>query len=80
MNLLLIRPDDLSADRVFTVSGARAEHIRTVLRAKPGDTVRTGFLNGASGLSEILVLEKGRAVLRAGEFLLSPPEPLPKVA
>lgn len=76
MNLLLIRPGDLDADRTFTVSGSRAEHIRTVLRAKPGETVRTGFVNGNCGTAEILSLEKERAVLRAGEFPAPPPEPL----
>ena len=77
MNLLLIQPDSLSPDRRFTVSGERAEHIRTVLRAKPGDPVKTGFLNGKTGSSILLELEKGRAVLEAGEFSAPPPPPLP---
>ncbi|MEI3040662.1 MAG: RsmE family RNA methyltransferase [Victivallales bacterium] len=77
MNLLLIQPDSLSPDRRFTVSGERAEHIRTVLRAKPGDPVKTGFLNGKTGSSILLEVEKGRAVLEAGEFSAPPPPPLP---
>ena len=77
MNLLLIRPGDLNADREFTVTGSRAEHIRTVLRAKNGETVRTGFVNGCSGTAEVLSVEKEKVVLRAREFNIPPPEPLP---
>lgn len=77
MNLLIIRPEDLDANREFTVAGSRAEHIRTVLRAKPGDPVRTGFLNGKIGTATLLSIEKGRAVLRAGELATPPPEALP---
>ena len=77
MNLLIIRPEDLSPERRFTVTGERAEHIRTVLRAKIGDPVKTGFLNGKTGVSTLLELEKGRAVLEAGVFAAEPPKPLP---
>ena len=77
MNLLLIQPETLSQDRRFTVTGERAEHIRTVLRAKPGDPVKTGILNGSIGTSTLLELEKGRAILEAGAFTAPPPPPLP---
>ena len=59
------------------MTGERAEHIRTVLRAKIGDPVKTGFLNGKTGVSTLLELEKGRAVLEAGVFAAEPPKPLP---
>lgn len=77
MNLLIVQPEELSPDRRFTVTGERAEHIRTVLRAKTGDPVKTGFLNGNIGNSILLELEKGRAVLEAGDFRMPPPPPLP---
>ena len=74
MNLLLLQSEEeLSPERRFIVTGERAEHIRTVLRAKVGDTVKTGILNGKIGNAVLLELEKGRAVLEAGEFSTSPP-------
>jgi len=77
MNLLLIRPDELDSERNFTISGDRAEHIRTVLRAKPGDSVKTGFIGGMTGAATLLNLEKEKAVLHAETFDVPPPEPLP---
>ena len=68
MNLLLIQPDSLSPDRRFTVSGERAEHIRTVLRAKPGDPVKTGFLNGKTGSSILLEVEKDARFWKPASF------------
>ena len=78
VNLLLLQSEEeLSPERRFIVTGERAEHIRTVLRAKVGDTVKTGILNGKIGNAVLLELEKGRAVLEAGEFFMSPPEGIP---
>lgn len=77
MNLLLLQPEDLSPERRFTVTGERAEHIRSVLRTGIGETVKAGFLNGKTGSAVLLEIEKGRAVLQAEEFTTPPPEKLP---
>ena len=78
VNLLLLQSEEeLSPERRFIVTGERAEHIRTVLRAKVGDTVKTGILNGKIGNAVLLKLEKdGRSwkrenfpCLRRREFL-----------
>lgn len=75
MNLLLTRPENVAPDGVFSASEEQTEHLRNVLREKPGGTVRAGMLGGRIGTAEILTLEKHRAVLR---FLsldrASPPE------
>lgn len=77
MNLLLIRPEELDQNRNFTVAGERAEHIRNVLRAKPGDPVKTGLFGGNIGTASLLSIEKEKAVLHAESFVSPPPEPLP---
>ena len=40
MNLLLLTEKDRVSGGIFQVGGRRAEHIKCVLRAKVGDTVR----------------------------------------
>ena len=46
MNLLLLRQGDwIDAERVL-VRDQRAGHIRTVLRARVGDSLRVGLLGG----------------------------------
>ena len=54
MNLLLLHESDRTADGVFRVDGRRAEHIRKVLRALPGDSLRAGLSGGPLGNAVIL--------------------------
>jgi 16S rRNA (uracil1498-N3)-methyltransferase len=50
MNLILLFNADLPADGAHvTLSGRRFDHIRSVHRAKPGDRLRIGRLNGLMG-------------------------------
>ena len=74
MNLILCEPHETGADGVVTVSGARAVHVRTVLRAKCGDTVRVGLVDGPKGHGEVLALDDDRVVLRCD---LDAPTPEP---
>ena len=76
MNQLLLKKLPAPGESV-TVTGTRAEHIRTVLRAKPGDTLKTGVLNGASGVGIIRSIERGKAVLDSFVFDSPPPASLP---
>lgn len=64
MNLLLTRPEDISAGGVFSASEDQTEHLIHVLRAKKGETIRAGILGGKTGPAEILELEKHHARLR----------------
>ena len=76
MNQLLLK-EMPSPEQTVTVTGERAEHIRTVLRAKAGDTLKTGILNGFAGHGIIRSVEKGKVLLDSFVFDREPPEPLP---
>jgi RsmE family RNA methyltransferase len=75
MNLLLLLPDEISGDGTARLTGDRLRHLREVLGARPGSTVRTGVLGGHVGTAEILALSDAEAVLRP--TLEQPPPPRP---
>lgn len=64
MNLILCDPGEIGADGVATLTGARAAHVRQVLRAGPGDTLRLGVIDGAKGRAEVLTIGDEGVVLR----------------
>ena len=73
MNLLLLQPEDLGADsNHVTLNDARAAHIRTVLRAAIGDSLKIGLLNGLTGNATITALSDNGLSL---EFELHTPPP-----
>jgi RsmE family RNA methyltransferase len=74
MNRILITPDELLSDRTVTLTDFRADHIRTVLKARVGDEVKTGVLNGLIGSSSVEEIDEQRAVLRT-RHEDQPPEP-----
>ena len=78
MNQLLLK-DAPAPGSTITVAGARAEHIRNVLRSKPGDTLKAGVFNGLSGHGVIRSVEKGSVLLDSFVFDSPPPPPLPIV-
>ena len=49
----------------FRCGDRRTRHIRTVLRARPGDTLRVGRLNGLTGSATLLSDDENGAVLDA---------------
>ncbi|MEL6186454.1 MAG: 16S rRNA (uracil(1498)-N(3))-methyltransferase, partial [Myxococcota bacterium] len=53
MNLLLLLPEDARDGARFTVGGARADHLRSVLEVKVGQRLHVGQLNGALGTAEV---------------------------
>jgi len=53
MNLILFSEEEIQASGTVTLTDFRAVHIRTVLRAKAGDTLRTGVVNGLIGTSSV---------------------------
>ncbi len=73
MNLILLTEDDRTSSTEFTVSGRRAEHIRAVLRAKPGDLLRAGLLHGKTGTARLLSLDRNAALLEGVSFDCEPP-------
>ena len=76
MNQLLLK-DPPPDGELFEVTGPRAEHIRTVLRSKPGDTLKTGLLNGKTGRGIIRSVEKNSVTLDSFVFDTEPAPPLP---
>lgn len=65
MNLLLLEPAELDASGTAVLTGRRAEHVRTVLGAAPGDTLRAGLLDGPVGSAEVLAVTDDRVTVRA---------------
>ncbi len=75
MNLLLLLPDDfISSDRV-QLRGRRLQHVNKVIKARPGDVLKVGLLNGGIGRAEILHIHKDVAELCV-ELTDAPPSPL----
>lgn len=49
MNLVLLSKKDFASDGRVRVTGRRLDHVRQVLRAEAGDTIRVGELGGRLG-------------------------------
>lgn len=76
MNLILLfEPDFTAPDRVV-LTDRRKDHLRKVLRAKPGDRVACGRVNGKIGSGTVIHLDYDRAELSVC-LDKSPPPPLP---
>jgi len=63
VNLMIVEPHELDADSRATVSGVRARHLHTVLRATPGQQVRIGVLDGPVGSGVITAIAPDTATL-----------------
>jgi RsmE family RNA methyltransferase len=74
MNRILIEPEELRADGTATLSDARAAHVREVLRARGGETIRTGTVNGLAGNSTVLEVCADGVTLRP-QHAARPAEP-----
>ncbi|HOW96830.1 MAG TPA: RsmE family RNA methyltransferase [Kiritimatiellia bacterium] len=74
MNLILIESPELRGDRVH-LSDARAEHITAVLKARLGDEIRVGLLNGNRGRAAVIAIEKGAVELDCRFDEPAPPPP-----
>lgn len=64
MNRIILTSDEVRSDGTVTLTDERAEHIRTVLKARVGDDVRTGVLNGLIGTSRVERMDEQAVVLR----------------
>ncbi|WP_260292511.1 16S rRNA (uracil(1498)-N(3))-methyltransferase [Sedimenticola hydrogenitrophicus] len=76
MNLLLLKPEDLTETDIAVIRDHRLRHVIEVHRAHPGDTLKVGLLDGNMGQAEILVLDRQQATLRL-TLTEPPPEALP---
>ncbi|OUS09675.1 16S rRNA (uracil(1498)-N(3))-methyltransferase [Gammaproteobacteria bacterium 54_18_T64] len=75
MNLLLLHPDDFINRDQVQIRGRRLRHINSVLKAKTGDFLKAGLLDGKIGRAEVLSLNREVADLRI-ELTEPPPPPL----
>ena len=75
MNLILIEQNEMGADGTVCLSGSRARHIRDVLKALPGMSIRVGLINGLRGQGTILELSVDRVILGCSFDEPAPPPP-----
>jgi RsmE family RNA methyltransferase len=77
MNLIILKPEEIREDGLAELSGDRARHIRKVLRAEVGKTLRIGMLNGPLGKGTVLaIIEKTVSLQCACE---RDPPPVPSI-
>ncbi|MEZ5508491.1 MAG: 16S rRNA (uracil(1498)-N(3))-methyltransferase [Gammaproteobacteria bacterium] len=77
MNLILLHPHEWPAGTATAqlhLHDRRAHHLRTVLQAQPGDSVRIGVIDGLMGQGRILQLEEHGVLL---DIVLDTPPPAP---
>ncbi len=75
MNLILLQPDDFRDEGLAVLSDGRARHIRKVLRAEPGKTLRIGLLNGPLGTGTVLAIDQHEVFLQCVVEKKIPPKP-----
>lgn len=56
MNLILLEPGEIQTDGTALLSDDRARHIRDVLRAAPGASLRIGVVEGPLGRAKVVAL------------------------
>ncbi len=75
MNMILLKSDDFREDGLAVLSDGRARHIRKVLKAEPGKTLRIGLLNGSLGTGTVLAIDKHEVCLQCVVEETAPPKP-----
>jgi 16S rRNA (uracil1498-N3)-methyltransferase len=63
VNLMLIEPEELTPDRIVRIAGPRLRHLREVLGAVQGATLRVGIVDGPRGTAVVESLDNHTAVL-----------------
>lgn len=76
MNIILLNQQDFVATDTVQLSGRRLAHIQQVHRAREGDRLRVGLVNGLMGEAVIQSLQKDSVQLQV-ELKEAPPEKLP---
>jgi 16S rRNA (uracil1498-N3)-methyltransferase len=64
MNLILLEPHEIGADGRAVLRDGRAAHLRDVLKAAPGQTVRVGVLDGPRGKAVVEKTDSAEVVLK----------------
>jgi len=74
VNLILLFPDDFASDGAVRLTGRRARHVHEVHRARVGDSLTVGLVNGPVGKGTVLFVAPDEVRL---SVLLSEDPPLP---
>lgn len=78
MNLLLLSPDDITADGSATINDPRRlRHLHDVHRAAPGQTLTVGIAGAGMGRAELTRLDHDSAHFHLGALTEAPPPALP---
>jgi RsmE family RNA methyltransferase len=77
MNVILFEPAEMPPDGVVRVTGARAAHLTRVLAVTPGQDVRVGIVDGATGRGVVTDVDGGAVALKCS-FREVPPS-VPRV-
>ncbi len=64
MNLLLVEPSELAADGSVALADRRADHLRKVIGATVGTTIRAGVVGGRIGTAEVVADDGAQMTLR----------------
>lgn len=72
MNRILFEADEIKPDGSVTLRGGRAEHIRSILKAAPGQTLKTGTINGLRGTSRVVEVSNDLVSLQCSHTEASP--------
>jgi 16S rRNA (uracil1498-N3)-methyltransferase len=75
MNLILCDAGEVGTAGVVTLTDGRAAHVRGVLRAQPGDTVKIGVVDGPKGRGEVVAIDEAAVVLRCNFEPAAPAPP-----
>jgi RsmE family RNA methyltransferase len=75
MNLILCEPSEVRDDGRVAMTGARAAHVREVLRVAPGDEVRVGIVDGACGRGTVTAIGDDAIELRCRFESATPSRP-----
>ena len=54
MNIILLTPDDWLDDRIAVLTDRRHQHVRSVIKAKAGDSLKVGLIGGDRGSGRVL--------------------------
>jgi len=72
MNRILFESHEIDADGMVRLYDIRAVHIRKILRAEPGKVLKTGTLNGRSGISTVIDVSDDEVFLKCSHTVDSP--------
>jgi len=76
VNLLLVEPTEVASDGTVVLDDRRADHLRGVIGATLGQTVRAGIVGGGIGTAEVTA-DDGTAMTLRLELTVAPSPPLP---